>query len=163
MISNKTISNVKGISHAPLYVRLLNPLISGLLRIGFPIGPMILLTVRGRKTGQYRTTPVGLFEVNGRRYLVSTFGKVNWVYNLRAAREAILTHGFSKKRYEVVELSPSDAAPIYRGVFAPYLASFFMRPMVRAWYGVTSDTSLNELVNMALKHPIFELRESHFA
>jgi deazaflavin-dependent oxidoreductase (nitroreductase family) len=161
MISNKTISNPRGLSHAPLYVRLLNPLISILLRMGFPMGPMILLTVRGRKTGQPRTTPVGMFEVDGRRYLLSTFGKVNWVYNVRAAGEVILTRGFSRKKYAVVELSPGDAAPVYKGVFAPYLTSFWMRPMVSSWYGVTLDTSPNELVNMALKHPAFELQESH--
>jgi len=44
----------------------------GLLRLGIPMGPMVLLTVRGRKSGQPRTTPVDLFEGNSRSFLVST-------------------------------------------------------------------------------------------
>ena len=47
-------------------------ILKGLLRIGLPMGPMVLLTVRGRKSGQPRTTPVDLFEGSGRSYLVST-------------------------------------------------------------------------------------------
>lgn len=64
-------------------------ILKGLLRIGLPMGPMVLLTVRGRKSGQPRTTPVDLFEGNGRSFLVSTHRQesCNWVRNLRAARE----------------------------------------------------------------------------
>ena len=47
-------------------------IVKGLLRLGVPMGPMVLLTVRGRKSGQPRTTPVDLFEGSGRSYLVST-------------------------------------------------------------------------------------------
>ncbi len=148
------------IPRAPFFVRFANRILKGLLRLGLPMGPMILLTVRGRKTGQLRTTPVGLFEVDGRRYLFSTFGKVNWVYNLRAAREAILTHGLRKETYAAVELPPDVAAHVLRDAFAPYLASIFMRPMLRSWYDVTPDTSLNDFVTVAQSHPVFELRDS---
>src|SRR5689334_13909476 len=64
-------------------------IVKGLLRVGFPMGgPMVLLTVRGRKTGRPRTTPVDLFERGGRRLLVSTHRQEssNWVRNLRVAR-----------------------------------------------------------------------------
>src|SRR5215207_6804607 len=59
-------------------------IIKSLLRAGVPMGPMILLTVRGRTTGQPRTTPVDLLERNGRRWLVATHGGAssNWVRNL---------------------------------------------------------------------------------
>ena len=46
-------------------------IIKRLLRAGVPMGPMILLTVRGRTTGQPRTTPVDLLERNDRRWLVA--------------------------------------------------------------------------------------------
>jgi len=39
-----------------------------LLRAGVPVGRMSLLTVRGRKTGQPRTTPVWLAEYEGSRF-----------------------------------------------------------------------------------------------
>jgi hypothetical protein len=47
-------------------------ILKGLLRAGLPMGPMVLLTVRGPKSGQPRITPVDVFERNGRSFLVST-------------------------------------------------------------------------------------------
>src|SRR5437660_10896577 len=87
---------------APKFVRLGNILTLTLLRVGFPlvgpglvIGnyPMYLLTVRGRKSGQPRTVPVAIIKRNGKRYVGSPYGIVNWVRNLRAAGEVILTRG----------------------------------------------------------------------
>src|SRR5207249_11762621 len=75
-------------AHVPAFVSIFNPIASRLLRIGTPLGPNALLTVRGRKSGQLRTTPVALVEVHGRRWVQSPFGDVNWVRNLRAAGEA---------------------------------------------------------------------------
>ena len=73
--------------------------IKGLLRAGIPMGPMILLTVRGRKSGKARTTRVDLFERGGRGFLVSTHRQEssNWVRNLRAAGEGVLTRGWSRR------------------------------------------------------------------
>lgn len=47
-----------------------------LLRVGVKVGKMSLLTVRGRKSGQPRTTPVWLAEYDGHRFLVSTNGQL---------------------------------------------------------------------------------------
>ena len=156
-------NKITEIPRAPFFVRFVNRIIKGWLRLGLPMGPMTLLTVRGRKTGQLRTTPVGLFEVDGHRYLFSTFGKVNWVYNLRVAHEGILTHGSHKETFAAAELAPEAAGPVMRDAFAPYLASIFLRPMLRSWYDVTPGTSLNDFVNVAQSHPVFELRDSHSA
>lgn len=56
-------------------------ILKGLLRVGIPMGPMILLTVRGRKSGKLRTTPVDLFKRGERSFLVSTHRQEssNWV------------------------------------------------------------------------------------
>ena len=51
---------------------------------------MHLLTVRGRKSGLPRTTPVNLIEYQGRRWLVAPYGEVAWVRNVRAAGEVEL-------------------------------------------------------------------------
>ena len=77
----------------PRIVPIFNPIARRLLGLGLPLGPNALLTVRGRKTGQPRTTPVALVEIGGRRWVVGTFGEVNWVRNLRVAREAGLAVG----------------------------------------------------------------------
>ena len=87
-------------SKVPRFIRVANVLTTTLLRTGVPlvgpgliIGnyPMYLLTVRGRKSGQPRTVPLAIIERNGKRYIGSPYGIVDWVRNLRAAGEAILT------------------------------------------------------------------------
>jgi deazaflavin-dependent oxidoreductase (nitroreductase family) len=93
-------------------------IIKGLLRAGIPMGPMILLTVRGRKSGEPRTTPVDLFERGGRSFLVSTHRQEssNWVRNLRTAGEGVLTRGWSRRAITVVELSPDVAGQVLKEV-----------------------------------------------
>src|SRR5215218_3331629 len=86
-------------------------IIQRLLRAGVPLGPMVLLTVRGRTTGQARTTPVDLFEKAGRRWLVATHGEGNWVRNLRAAGAGILTHGRRRQAVTAAELTAEAAGP----------------------------------------------------
>src|SRR5881628_1490728 len=107
--------------HVPSYVPILNPLVHSLLRLGVPIGPMALITVRGRKTGKARTNPVAPFEHNGRRYLLSPYGHVNWVHNLRAAGKATLRRGWHKETVVAVELAPEEAAPVLREAIRQYL------------------------------------------
>ena len=79
---------------APWFARWGNRLTIPLLRAGIKLVgaghyPMYLLTVRGRKSGKPRTVPIVLLEQHGKRYLAATYGSVNWVYNLRAAGEAL--------------------------------------------------------------------------
>ena len=76
---------------APSFVSLFNPLAQRLLRLGRVLGPNALITVRGRKTGEPRTTPVALVDIGGKRWVIGTFGDTNWVRNLRVAGEATLT------------------------------------------------------------------------
>src|SRR5690348_8510023 len=45
-------------AHVPGWVRYFNAVARRLLRAGLPMGPNGLLTVRGRKTGLLRSTPV---------------------------------------------------------------------------------------------------------
>jgi len=66
-------------SPVPGFVRLGNVLTKTLLRAGVKMGgpggvPMYLLTVRGRKSGQPRTTPIVILERDGKRYLASPYG-----------------------------------------------------------------------------------------
>jgi len=53
-----------------------NALLKGVIRLGVPTGPLVLLTVAGRRTGQPRSTPLNLHVDDGRRYLVSPYGDV---------------------------------------------------------------------------------------
>ncbi len=73
----------------PSFVSVFSPLALRLIRRGVPLGPNALLTVRGRKSGLMRTNPVAVLARGGRRWVIGTFGEVNWVRNLRAAGEAV--------------------------------------------------------------------------
>jgi len=154
-------TNEKGKTHGvPFFIPLFNPIVKSLLRIGVHLGPMTLLTVRGRKTGKPRTTPMGMFERDGRRYLFATFGDVNWVRNLRAAGEAILTHSRRKEAVVAIELTPEEAAPILRDVFAPYLGSRMGASFLRMGYDLAPNASMDDFINEARNHPGFELRKT---
>ena len=103
----------------PSWVPYFNWISKPLLRAGVPMGPDVLITIRGRKSGLPRTTPVSICESSGRRGLISPFGEVNWVRNLRAARRATITSGRSSEEVTAVELSPVEAAGFIRDVLAP--------------------------------------------
>lgn len=103
----------------PSWVPFFNPIARLLLAAGIPMGPNVLITVRGRKSGLPRTTPVTLVENSGRRGLISPFGEVDWVRNLRAAGRAIITVGRRKEEVTAVELGPTEAVEFIRDVLAP--------------------------------------------
>jgi deazaflavin-dependent oxidoreductase (nitroreductase family) len=84
---------------------------------------MVRITVRGRKSGHLRTTPVDLFESNGRSFLISTHRQEssNWVRNLRAAREGKIQRGHKRWTLIAEELPPESAGKVLKQVLAPRL------------------------------------------
>jgi deazaflavin-dependent oxidoreductase (nitroreductase family) len=143
----------------PMYVRVANVLVLTLLRTGFKlvgpglvIGnyPMYMLTVRGRKSGQPRTVALAIIGRNGKRYIGSPYGIVDWVRNLRAAGEAILTRARRSETVTARELPKGEAALILQEELKSG------NPFVR-YYGVTADSSLEEFEHAAVSHPLFLL------
>jgi len=49
------------------------------------LGAVPTLAVRGRTTGEWRTVPVNVLELEGQRYLVAPRGDTQWVRNLRVS------------------------------------------------------------------------------
>lgn len=148
-------------SHIPLYVRLGNALTLTLLRVGFKLrGPylvfgnyrMYLLTVRGRKSGLPHTVSLATIERNGKRYVGSPFGIVDWTRNLRAAGEATLTRGRRSETVTASELPQHEAALVLREDVKDG------NPFARG-YGVTADSSLEEYEHAVVSHPLFVLEK----
>jgi deazaflavin-dependent oxidoreductase (nitroreductase family) len=133
----------------PFFVRLGNIFTMRLLRAGLKPGNMALLTVRGRKSGLPRATPVSLGEYNGQRWLIAAFGAVDWVRNLRAAGEASLKRGRYPEHIFVKELSAEEAAPILKRSLAGapgfLLKNFDAKP----------ESPLKDFEREALNHPVF--------
>jgi deazaflavin-dependent oxidoreductase (nitroreductase family) len=95
------------------FVRLNNADISWLVHLGVNVGGFALLTVRGRKSGKPIQTPLAVFIQGEHRYLIATYGIVNWVRNLRrAGGDAILTQSRYAERIRAIELPPQTAVPI---------------------------------------------------
>ena len=77
MMPAQQIDRPHGNTRVPFFVPLFNPVTRRLLGVGVPLGPNALLTVRGRTSGLPRTTPVALLVIDGRRWVIGTFGDVN--------------------------------------------------------------------------------------
>src|ERR671939_410969 len=107
----------------PFFVPLFNPFARRLLGAGIPLGPNGLLTVRGRKSGLPRTTPVAVVDINGRRWIIATFGDVNWARNLRADPQATITIKGRETKVRASELSIPERALFFKDVLAPYVRS----------------------------------------
>ena len=146
-------------SQVPFYVRLGNALTLTLLRAGFKLkGPyllfgnysMYLLTVRGRKSGLPRTVSLAIIQRNGKHYVGSVYGIVDWVRNLRATGEAVLTRGRRSETVTARELPTGEAALVLREDVKDG------NPFARN-YGVTADSSLEEFERAVVRHPLFVL------
>jgi deazaflavin-dependent oxidoreductase (nitroreductase family) len=144
---------------APAFVRYSNPLTRGLLRLGVPMGPNLLLTVRGRTTGLPRTAPVAVVETDGRRLIIAAYGEVHWVRNLRAAGEADTEVRGRTEHVAAVELSRADAVRFYGETMPafigrlPLIGRFFGRLL----FGLIGPEVLNDPARAAQLHPVFEL------
>ena len=142
----------------PFYIPLFNHAIRSFLRIGVPLGYVGLLTVKGRKTGKARRNPVGLFELNGKRYLFSTFGNVNWVRNVRAAGVATVQKGWRSQRVLLVELSPIETAKVLKEAIAPRFLGLGGK-IFGSHLPLKPDAPLAAFIEESKRHPVFELRD----
>ena len=145
------------VDQAPLFVRVANALTTALLRagvklVGFKRTPMYLLTVRGRKSGQLRTVPIAILERDGKRYLTSPYGVVNWVRNLRAAGEGRLRVGRRLRTFHPTELADDEKVTILR----EYLRRWKWEVGV-FFDGVGPDSTDDELRAVAPRHPVFTI------
>jgi len=142
-------------AQVPRFVRLGNMLTTALLQAGLKIAapgrfPMYLLTVRGRKSGQPRTTPIVVVEQDGRRYVVSPYGIVDWVRNIRAAGEATLTRGRRAEAVRARELPPMEAGLVLKRCMQRGIPAFLAK-----YFEITAESSLEECERAAQLHPVF--------
>ena len=138
----------------PRVVPLVNHIAKPLVAAGLPMGPNGMLTVRGRTSGEPRSTPLAIIEVGGRRWIWSPWGDVNWVRNLRAAGEATIQIHRRQLEVRAVELDPEQRVVFFRETFAPYARRIpFGGRFVRLFDGV----DINDPVAAATDRAVFEL------
>lgn len=141
-------------ARVPWFVPFFNPIARRLLAAGIPMGPNVLVTIRGRKSGLPRTTPLTIVEFGGRRWLMAPFGDVNWVRNLRTAGHAIITVGRRNEEVTAVELGPTETLAFFRDVLRPRV----QQTRVGAWIVRHLDqVDLDHPEEAAKGRPVFEL------
>jgi deazaflavin-dependent oxidoreductase (nitroreductase family) len=135
-----------------------NPAVAGLTRLGISVAGSRVLGVRGRKTGEWRTTPVNPLSFEGARYLVAPRGNTQWVRNLRASPEGRLKGRWRTERFVAIELPDEEKGPLLRA----YLERWKWEVGV-FFGGVGPDSPDEELARIAPDHPIFRIEKGPLA
>jgi deazaflavin-dependent oxidoreductase (nitroreductase family) len=128
-----------------------NPLIAGLSRIGLSVAGSRVLEVKGRKSGEWRQTPVNPLLFEGSTYLVAPRGHTQWVRNLRVSGEGRLA-GRRTESFTATELSDEEKSALLRAYLKKWkweVGAFFD--------GVDADAPEAELQRIAPDHPVFRI------
>ncbi len=132
-----------------------NRIVAALTRVGVSVYGSRVLEVKGRKSGEWRQTPVNLLRYQGVEYLVAPRGHTQWVRNLRASGQGRLRVGRRTQSFHAVELTPDEAPPVLRA----YLKKWKFEVGV-FFSGVGPDSSDAELCRVASDHPVFRLTDT---
>ena len=146
----------------PRYVRpdwftfhVFNPGIAALTRLGIGVLDSRILRVRGRSSGEWRSTPVNLMRFGDDAYLVAPRGHTQWVRNLRAAGSGELQLGGRVQPFTAVELPDGEKPALLR----EYLRRWWFE--AGAFFdGVKGDDPEPELRRIAPDHPVFRIELS---
>jgi deazaflavin-dependent oxidoreductase (nitroreductase family) len=133
--------------------RVFNPLV-GLLagRLGLSLKGARVLSVQGRKSGEWHSTPVNPLGFKGQRYLVAPRGETQWVRNIRVSHAARLTVGGKTEHVRVEEVPDHEKPPILRA----YLKEWAWE--VKQFFGgVGADAQDADLLRIAPRHPVFRI------
>jgi deazaflavin-dependent oxidoreductase (nitroreductase family) len=129
-----------------------NRIVAALTKLGFSVAGSRVLEVRGRKSGEWRRTPVNLLDFDGDRYLVAPRGHTQWVRNLRASERGRLVLGRRAEEFTATELGDDEKPALLRA----YLEKWKWE--VGAFFGgVGPDAADEDLRRIAPDHPVFRI------
>jgi deazaflavin-dependent oxidoreductase (nitroreductase family) len=129
-----------------------NRLVTALTKLGISVAGSRVLEVKGRKSGEWRRTPVNLLSFEGDRYLVAPRGHTQWVKNLRVSGNGRLVLGRHREEFSAIEVGEEEKPALLRA----YLKKW--RWEVGAFFdGVGADSPKDELRRIAPAHPAFRI------
>jgi deazaflavin-dependent oxidoreductase (nitroreductase family) len=122
--------------------------------LGLLSSEMAVLEVRGRASGQRRSTPVVIATVEGKRYLVSMLGpRSDWVRNVEVAHgDAVLRQG-RRRPVHLVGVPPAERAP----VLSEYVR---VATSGRHHLPVAVGAPLSEFQTIAERYPVYRIDPS---
>jgi deazaflavin-dependent oxidoreductase (nitroreductase family) len=135
-------------------INVFNRIVSMLTRAGVTVYGSRVLEVQGRKSGEWRQTPVNLLRYDGADYLIAPRGQTQWVKNLRASGHGRLRVGRRTQPFTAVEVSDQEKPPLLRA----YLKKWKFEVGV-FFGGVGPDAPDQELLRIAPDHPAFRLTQ----
>ncbi len=129
-----------------------NGIVAGMTRLGISVWGSRVLRVKGRKSGQWRSTPVNLLSFEGHRYLVAPRGETQWVRNLLAAGTGELLLGRRNEPFRATGIPDAEKSPVLRAYLKRWKAEvgFFFD-------GVNASSPEEELRRIAPNHPVFRI------
>jgi deazaflavin-dependent oxidoreductase (nitroreductase family) len=128
--------------------RKVNSLTSWLARRGW--GKQVVLTTKGRKSGKPHSVPVSPLDIKGTGYIVSPYGEVEWVKNVRADRNVRLRHGRNDRQVTLAEVPVAR-----RGIL---LHQYWKEQRVtRPYFDVSGDPRPEDFAGEAENHPVFKI------
>jgi deazaflavin-dependent oxidoreductase (nitroreductase family) len=123
-------------------------------RMGISLAGSRVLEVKGRKSGEWRRTPVNLLVVDGQRYLVAPRGHTQWVRNMRVSGGGRLVLGRGTEEFTATEVGDDEKPPLLKA----YLEKWKWE--VGAFFGgVGPDSGDDELRRIAPDHPVFRITD----
>lgn len=129
-----------------------NRVVAGMTKMGISVLGSRVLSVRGRKTGELRSTPVNLLTIDGIQYLVAPRGHTQWVRNLRVAGTGELRVGRRVETFTPTELADADKPAILRAYLKRWKFEVGM-----FFDGVDHTASDEELLRIAPGYPVFRI------
>jgi deazaflavin-dependent oxidoreductase (nitroreductase family) len=129
-----------------------NGTVRGLTRLGLSVAGSRELRVRGRKSGEWRATPVNLLTVDGDRYLVAPRGQTQWVRNIRVAGTGELRVGRRSEAFRAAEVGDADKTPVLRAYLRKWgweVGQFFE--------GLDKNATDKDLADVAAGFPVFRV------
>ena len=130
----------------------LNPTVAWLARRNVSLAGSRVLAVRGRKSGEWRRTPVNPLPLNGERYLLAPRGHVQWTHNMRAAGGGELHKGKHVEPFHAVELADEEKPEVLRAYIEKWsweVGAFFK--------GLSAESTDAELLAAAGRYPVFRI------
>ena len=129
-----------------------NRFVRRLTRLGLSVAGSRELRVRGRTSGEWRSTPVNLLVLDGDRYLVAPRGQAQWVRNIRAAGAGELRVGRRTEPFQAAEIADTAKVPILREYLRRWgweVGQFFE--------GIDKQATDEQLAGIAPGFPVFRV------
>jgi len=127
--------------------------------VGLGLGPnySYLLEVRGRKSGRLFSTPINLFELNGKSFLVAPRGQTQWVKNSEAAGVVTLKRGRTRLKFRLVTVPDAQKPEILKA----YLDQFAFA--VQKFFPIPAGSPVEAFQEIAANYPVFKLVPLEYA